>query len=60
MPNQPFLHAAQLTLGDSGPVFGLIGALYHYGRTTSSGVKQSDSGKIPPRESVKPSGKVAS
>ena len=31
---------AQLTLGASGPVFGLIGALYHYGRTTSSGVKQ--------------------
>ena len=29
-----------MTLGASGPVFGLIGALYHYGRTTSSGVKQ--------------------
>jgi len=29
-----------LTVGASAPVFGLIGALYHYGRTTSSAVKQ--------------------
>jgi rhomboid protease GluP len=40
LPNLPFLPAAQLTLGASAPVFGLIGALYHYGRTGSSVVKQ--------------------
>jgi rhomboid protease GluP len=40
MPNLPILHAAGLTVGASAPVFGLIGALYHYGRTGSSVVKQ--------------------
>jgi rhomboid protease GluP len=40
MPNLPILHAAGLTIGASAPVFGLIGALYHYGRTGSSVVKQ--------------------
>jgi rhomboid protease GluP len=40
IPNLPFLHAAGLTVGASAPVFGLIGALYHYGRTSSSMVKQ--------------------
>jgi rhomboid protease GluP len=40
LPDMPFLHAAQLTVGASAPVFGLIGALYHYGRTSSSAVKQ--------------------
>jgi rhomboid protease GluP len=39
-PNLPFLHTAGLTVGASAPVFGLIGALYHYGRTGSSAVKQ--------------------
>ena len=39
-PNLPLLHTAGLTLGASAPVFGLIGALYHYGRTGSSVVKQ--------------------
>ncbi len=39
-PNLPLLHAAGLTIGASAPVFGLIGALYHYGRTGSSVVKQ--------------------
>jgi rhomboid protease GluP len=39
-PNLPLLHAASLTIGASAPVFGLIGALYHYGRTGSSVVKQ--------------------
>ena len=39
-PNLPLLHAAGLTLGASAPVFGLIGALYHYGRTGSSAIKQ--------------------
>jgi rhomboid protease GluP len=38
----PFLPLAPLglTAGASAPVFGLIGALYHYGRTGSSAVKQ--------------------
>jgi rhomboid protease GluP len=36
----PLLHAGGLTVGASAPVFGLIGALYHYGRTGSSSVKQ--------------------
>jgi len=39
-PNLPFLRAAGLTIGASAPLFGLIGALYHYGRTGSSVVKQ--------------------
>ena len=39
-PNIPFLRAAGLTIGASAPVFGLIGALYHYGRTGSAVVKQ--------------------
>jgi len=40
LPNLPFLHGSALTLGASAPVFGLIGALYHYGRTVSSSIKQ--------------------
>jgi rhomboid protease GluP len=36
----PFLHTAGLTVGASAPVFGLIGALYHYGRIASSSIKQ--------------------
>jgi membrane associated rhomboid family serine protease len=40
LPDLPFLRAATLTLGASAPVFGLIGAMYHYGRTMSSSVKQ--------------------
>jgi len=36
----PLLHASGMTVGASAPVFGLIGALYHYGRTASSSVKQ--------------------
>ena len=36
----PFLHGADITVGASAPVFGLIGALYHYGRTGSSIAKQ--------------------
>jgi rhomboid protease GluP len=34
------LHGAGFTVGASAPVFGLIGALYHYGRTSSSIAKQ--------------------
>ena len=40
LPNLPFLHTAGLTIGASAPVFGLIGALYHYGRSGSGIVKQ--------------------
>ena len=40
LPPIPFLHGAGFTVGASAPVFGLIGALYHYGRTTSSFAKQ--------------------
>jgi rhomboid protease GluP len=36
----PLLHGAGFTVGASAPVFGLIGGLYHYGRTSSSLVKQ--------------------
>ena len=40
LPNLPLLHGSGLTVGASAPVFGLIGALYHYGRVASSSVKQ--------------------
>jgi membrane associated rhomboid family serine protease len=40
LPGLPFLHGSALTVGASAPVFGLIGALYHYGRTASSVIKQ--------------------
>jgi rhomboid protease GluP len=40
LPAIPFLHGGRITVGASAPVFGLIGALYHYGRTTSSIAKQ--------------------
>ncbi len=36
----PLLGAGVFTVGASAPVFGLIGALYHYGRTVSSYAKQ--------------------
>ena len=39
-PNVPLLRSAGMTLGASAPVFGLIGALYHYGRSGNSIVKQ--------------------
>jgi rhomboid protease GluP len=39
-PNLPLLHAAGLTVGASAPLFGMIGALYHYGKTGSSMAKQ--------------------
>jgi rhomboid protease GluP len=35
-----FLQPGAVTLGASAPVFGLIGALYHYGQTSSSWIKQ--------------------
>ena len=40
IPDLPFLARAGITAGASAPVFGLIGALYHYGRIGSSAVKQ--------------------
>jgi rhomboid protease GluP len=40
LPNVPFLHAASLTVGASAPLFGMIGALYHYGRSGSSIARQ--------------------
>lgn len=40
LPAIPFLHGADFTVGASAPVFGLIGALYHYGRTSSSIARQ--------------------
>jgi len=40
LPSLPFLQTAGYTVGASAPLFGLIGALYHYGRTSSSAVKQ--------------------
>ncbi|MCC7417316.1 MAG: rhomboid family intramembrane serine protease [Acidobacteria bacterium] len=39
LPDLPFLQAGQLTLGASAPLFGLIGALYHYGRVGSSAAR---------------------
>jgi len=36
----PGLQAGTFTVGASAPVFGLIGALYHYGRTASQSIKQ--------------------
>jgi rhomboid protease GluP len=40
-PNLPFFRAAGLTVGASAPVFGLIGALYHYGRRGSTIIRQT-------------------
>jgi rhomboid protease GluP len=41
LPAIPFLHGADFTVGASAPVFGLIGALYHYGRTSSIARQQA-------------------
>ncbi|MGH9141857.1 MAG: rhomboid family intramembrane serine protease [Vicinamibacterales bacterium] len=40
LPSLPLIHAAGLTVGASAPLFGMIGALYHYGRTGSSAARQ--------------------
>ena len=40
LPGIPLLHAASFTVGASAPLFGMIGALYHYGRTGSSVARQ--------------------
>ena len=39
-PALPFLQPGMFTVGASAPVFGLIGALYHYGRTGSESIRQ--------------------
>ena len=39
-PQLPLLHAGSFTIGASAPVFGLIGALYHYGRKGSNAIRQ--------------------
>lgn len=36
----PFLRGADFTVGASAPIFGLLGALMHYGRTSSNFVRQ--------------------
>jgi rhomboid protease GluP len=36
----PLLHGAGFTVGASAPIFGLLGALVHYGRTSSNLVKE--------------------
>ncbi len=36
LPALPFLHGAQFTVGASAPIFGLLGALVHYGRRGGS------------------------
>jgi rhomboid protease GluP len=38
-PNIPLLGGGQLTVGASAPLFGMIGALYHYGRSGSSAAR---------------------
>jgi rhomboid protease GluP len=40
-PSLPFLQTTGVTVGASAPVFGLIGALYHYGRKGSSIIRQT-------------------
>ncbi len=40
LPFLPFAHPHGLTVGASAPLFGMIGALYHYGRTGSSLARQ--------------------
>ena len=41
MPPIPVLRGAGFTVGASAPIFGLLGAMVHYGRVGSSSVKQA-------------------
>jgi rhomboid protease GluP len=41
LPGIPFLHGAQFTIGASAPIFGLLGALVHYGRRGGSSLVRS-------------------
>jgi rhomboid protease GluP len=42
LPPLPFLRGAQFTIGASAPIFGLLGALVHYGRRGGSSHVQSE------------------
>jgi len=42
LPGIPFLHGAQFTIGASAPIFGLLGALVHYGRRGGSSLVRSE------------------
>jgi rhomboid protease GluP len=41
-PPLPFLRGAQFTIGASAPIFGLLGALVHYGRRGGSSMVQAE------------------
>ena len=41
LPRLPLLHGAQLTVGASASIFGLLGALVHYGRKSGSSLIHS-------------------
>ena len=41
LPRLPLLGGGTFTVGASAPVFGLIGAMYHYGRSGSSIIRQT-------------------
>jgi rhomboid protease GluP len=42
MPDIPLLGAGQFTVGASAPIFGLLGALVHYGRRTGSSMVHAE------------------
>jgi rhomboid protease GluP len=42
IPPLPFLRGAQFTIGASAPIFGLLGALVHYGRRGGSSMVQAE------------------
>jgi rhomboid protease GluP len=42
IPALPFLHGAQFTIGASAPIFGLLGALVHYGKRGGSSLVRSE------------------
>lgn len=42
LPALPLLHGAQFTIGASAPIFGLLGALVHYGKRGGSSLVRSE------------------
>ena len=42
LPGLPLLHGAQFTIGASAPIFGLLGALVHYGKRGGSSLIRSE------------------